>query len=228
MPTFTVICTMLLPVNISAGRCDQRLATYGPSLANFAEKYSKLLSSGIEVPPQEQIYVCPLCTEHYLISLPNGPYSDTEFSEDHVPPQSVAGRKKVLVCKKCNSDAGFYEAELPKLMNFGSVPDKHQSILPDTRLVDKGTGTSFSVSIRRDNNTVDVQFDALAKQHNSIIKGFLGKLHAGKLPSLTIQTTAPDETKITKALLKSAYLLAFIWWGMNLFILFTVLPFARF
>ena len=149
-----------------------------------------------------------------MVALPSGIQGSAEFSEDHVPPRSVGGRSKVLACKKCNNDSGNCEAELLKLMDFGTVPDKrHQSILPKTKLSHKETGVAFPVSVRHAKGSVDIQFHPAAKKHDEKLKAFVEGIHAGQFKSLSIQVETPDEHKIAKALLKSVYLFGFVWWG---------------
>ncbi|MBN8786641.1 MAG: hypothetical protein J0I84_06085 [Terrimonas sp.] len=78
-----------------------------------------------------------------------GMIANLEFSIDHLPPESVGGRYKVLTCKKCNNEAGYNEAELLKLVTFGSIPDKRRnSILPYTFVINKKTGERHPVKVR--------------------------------------------------------------------------------
>jgi hypothetical protein len=52
--------------------------------------------------PFERFYVCPICLHAYgHESLAGG-----ILTREHVPPQSVGGRRLVLTCRRCNSEGG--------------------------------------------------------------------------------------------------------------------------
>jgi hypothetical protein len=151
-----------------------------------------------------------------LVAFPDGVRGTCEFSADHLPPESVGGRFQVLTCKKCNNDAGGYEAELLRTLQFGSVPnERSQSLLPRTRALHEQSGRSFSITVRRSDKTLHLEFNPNAKQHNKALQQFIKELHAGAFPSLQIVVPLADEQKITRAVLKSTYLLGFVSWGYS-------------
>jgi hypothetical protein len=55
------------------------------------------------------VYVCPLCIRAYSADALNErqlPRGFVPLTEDHVPPAWMGGRRIVLTCKTCNSEAG--------------------------------------------------------------------------------------------------------------------------
>jgi hypothetical protein len=120
----------------------------------------------------------------------------------------------VLTCKKCYNDAGHYEAELLNLLDFGTVPDKrHQSLFTHVRVGSESTSESYPMAARRKADAVNFEFREEAKQYNKKLKDFIEKIHARQFPKLTIMVGVPDEQKLAKAILKSSYLLGFVFWG---------------
>jgi hypothetical protein len=206
---------MLVPQpHLSPLLCEQHFRTYSPGLVDYPDRFVPLLSPKLSFVSIQMVYVCPLCVGQYLIYLPDGICGSTEFSEDHLPPESVGGRFKVLTCKKCNNDAGHYEAELLRLLDFGTVPDKrHQSIFTHARVASESTGESYPVAVRRTGDIVNFEFREPAKQHNKKLKAFIEKIHTSQFPKLTVMVGVPDEQKLAKAILKSSYLLGFVFWG---------------
>jgi hypothetical protein len=206
---------MLVPQpHLSPLLCEQHFRAYSPGLVDYPDRFVPLLSPKLSFVSTQMVYVCPLCVRQYLVYLPDGIYGSAEFSEDHLPPQSVGGQFKVLTCKKCNNDAGHYEAELLNLLDFGTVPDKrHQSIFTHARVASESTGESYPVAARRKTDAVNFEFREAAKQHNKKLKAFIEKMHAGQIPKLTLMVGVPDEQKLAKAILKSSYLLGFVFWG---------------
>ncbi|HEV2481750.1 MAG TPA: hypothetical protein VGS79_18910, partial [Puia sp.] len=112
-----------------------------------------------------------------------------------------------------NNDAGSFEAELLRLLDFGSTPDKHGSLFPDVRVMNEATNESYRVAVKRTQNETNVEFREAAKQHNPKLKAFIEKMHAGAFPKLTVLVGLHDEQKLAKAILKSSYLLGFVNWG---------------
>jgi hypothetical protein len=153
--------------------------------------------------------------KNYFIDCVNGPIGNSEFSLDHLPPESVGGKYKVITCKQCNNNAGSYEAELIKLLDFGTIPGKHDSLFPKAKIGVKSSIERFDVSISKYGNSMNLDFHPAARKFNPKLIDFIKDLHNGKLSELTVTGPFPDEEKISKALLKSAYLMGFVWWGYN-------------
>ena len=200
--------------HLSKAVCEKYFRAYSPTLGDYCDRFVNLLSAELPFLTADMVYICPLCIRNYLVYLPEGLFGSAEFSLDHLPPESVGGRFRVLTCKKCNNDAGYYEAELLKLMDFGSVPDKRNgSLFSHARVANSDTGESFPVSIRLDKNTANIEFHPEAKRYNEKLKRFINGIHSHEFGSLDIMVGSPDEKKVAKALMKSAYLLGFVWWG---------------
>jgi len=206
MPIFPKIITEFIWRN--------HLKTYSHTLFEYIEKCVPLFSPGTKMLSPYHLYVCPLCLNNYFAESKEGIIGNSEFSIDHLPPESVGGEFQIITCKRCNNKAGEYEAELGKLIDFGSKPDKkYGSIFPKTMVKSKETGEAFHAIVKRLPGTTSIVFNDEAKKHNEELKNFLARLHGGKLRSLVLSVPSPDLEKIGKAILKSAYLLCFAWWG---------------
>ncbi len=204
----------ILGSNVSKAIWKNHLYTYSPTLFQYFEKYIPILLPDVTIILTHNLYVCPLCVKNYFFETSEGIKGNSEFSLDHVPPESVGGKFKIITCKKCNNKSGEYEAELSKLLNFGSVPDKkYNSIFPKMSVVKKDTGEEFIAGVQLNHGSVNISFNKKAKAHNLILKKFLDDLHSGNAKNLILNVSTPDLNKIHKALLKSAYLICFIWWG---------------
>lgn len=200
--------------NITETIWKAHLATYSHTLLEYYEKYSSILSTDSKIISPYHLYVCPLCVKNYFGESRQGIVGNSKFSLDHLPPKSVGGKFKILTCKKCNNEAGEYEAELLKLLDFGTEPDqKYKSILPKMTVRNKETGDEFYAIVQMKNGKTDITFNEKAKKHNKSLRNFLDEIHSGKIKSLNLNIPSPNLDKIQKALLKSAYLACFIWWG---------------
>ena len=90
---------------------------------------------------------------------------------------------------------------------------KYGSIFPKMMVKNKETGEAFHAIVQHTPGTTSISFNEEAKKYNEDLKQFLDKLHSGKLQSLQLFVPSPDLKKTAKAILKSAYLLCFAWWG---------------
>lgn len=204
----------ILPNNISEIIWRGHLRTYSHTLFDYFERYSPILSSDIKILSTNSIYICPLCTEKYFAETDQGIIGNSEFSLDHLPPESTGGEFKIITCKKCNNESGEYESDLARLLDFGELPDKkYKSIFPKMSIEDKETGEQFFASVQLKDGKPNITFNEKAKQHDLKLKKFLEELHSGKKGKLAINIPFPDYERIGKALLKSAYLTCFVWWG---------------
>ncbi|MCW3116959.1 MAG: hypothetical protein JWM28_1041 [Chitinophagaceae bacterium] len=202
------------PKSVAENILLEHLRTYSHTIVDNTDRYEQIVKDAGESFWPYNLYVCPLCTDSYFYIGENKKLGNSEFSLDHLPPESVGGFFKVLTCKKCNNDAGHYEAELLRLVTFGSIPDKRRkSIIPYTYVINKKTGDRWPVRINKSDSVVDIVFDEKAKLYNEKLKKFLTELHNGEHPQLKIFFGSPDLDKIGRALLKSAYLICFAWWG---------------
>lgn len=62
----------------------------------FKHYRRSLDAAGLKVNSDDSL-ICPLCWKETL---------DSELSEEHIVPESVGGRVKILACTKCNNDLG--------------------------------------------------------------------------------------------------------------------------
>lgn len=204
----------IFPKTVTESIWRAHLATYSHTIVHNTQKHAPLIEAAGETFSPLNLYVCPLCADSYFYVGRNEILGNAEFSLDHLPPESVGGAFKVLTCKKCNNEAGHDEAELLTLITFGSIPDKRRnSILPYTYVINKSTGDKWPVRVIKTESKVDFIFDEKAKLHNEKLKRFLSEMHNGEHPQLQVFVGSPDLDKISRALLKSAYLICFVWWG---------------
>jgi len=78
-------------------------------------------------------YLCPLCINNaIMIMSPTSQKASSLFTDDHYPPESVGGRKTILVCEKCNKEAGHkYDVALKQhLMSLSFSKRIPGSIIP--------------------------------------------------------------------------------------------------
>jgi hypothetical protein len=194
----------------------KHLFMYSPSLFENFSKLTSILMPDVTFITPHSLYICPLCLRSYFTELQNGVSGNSEFSLEHIPPKSVGGNFKLITCKKCNNKSGEYEAELLKLLEFGSVPDKkYNSILPKLTVQRKGSNEALKGSVQSKDGVTNVFFNANEKEHNPILQNFLRELHEGRIVKVTVKVPMLDLKKIQKALLKSAYLICFAWWGYD-------------
>lgn len=204
----------IFPNNITEPVWRGHLTTYSPTLFDYQQEYSSLVPPSSDTVSPESIYVCPLCIKNYFSVVNDEVNGNSEFSLDHLPPESVGGRFKVITCKRCNNESGVDEAELMTLLNFGTVPDKRtNSLFPYTYVINKKTGEKFRGFVSAADGQVNIAFNENAKQYNKELNSFLKAMHAGQAPNLQLFVGSPNLEKIERALLKSAYLACFVWWG---------------
>lgn len=204
----------IFPKTITESIWRAHLKTYSHTLFEYIEHCIPLFSHDTKILSPYHLYVCPLCLKNFFGESKKGIIGNAEFSLDHLPPKSVGGEFQIITCKRCNNQAGEYEAELQKLIDFGSKPDKkYGSIFPKMMVKNKETGETFHAIVQHTPCNTSISFNEDAKKHNKDLKEFLTKLHSGKLKSVELFVPSPDLEKTAKAILKSAYLLCFAWWG---------------
>ena len=189
--------------------------TFTESLKLHNPKYKEIRLTKPELQEPTEHYICPLCVKSQVIVKGNILMKFEEFTIDHVPPESIGGKTKLMTCEVCNNTAGEYEAVLIEKLRLHTFGDRKE-----------GSGIK-KISVKKDLNdttrhkgfmTVDengipiIDFPPQSKENNPELKYILDEFGASVQEiHVTIQT--PDEDKLTKALLKSAYLLCFIYWG---------------
>jgi hypothetical protein len=170
-----------------------------------------LISSEISGQPKPHfVYICPLCCNEYIL-YQNGVWScSKEFTLDHYPPQNIQGKETILTCCDCNNKAGFsYEPVLEEWFKMNAFNNR----IPNS-------------SIKTKNEVEDMHGwygGELGMNEDGQIYSDINRIQQKKFPNLTnwyardvsmnITVTDPDKVKMTKALLKTAYLFCFASWG---------------
>lgn len=189
--------------------------TFSESLKLHNPKYKeiRLIKPKLQEPTEH--YICPLCVTSQVVLLGNILMKFEEFTIDHVPPESIGGKAKLLTCQVCNNKAGEYEAELVEKLRLHTFGDRKE-----------GSGIK-KISVKKDSNDnilhkgfikngedgiPFIDFPQKAKENNPELKYILKEFGAA-VQEIQITIKTPDDEKLTKALLKSAYLLCFIHWG---------------
>lgn len=202
----------VFPKKISKEIWRKHLYLYSKTLVHHSDQVLNLLSNEHKNVTIGNIYICPLCLKHYFVNTKNGVEGNTEFSLDHVPPQSVGGRFKLITCKKCNNDSGIFESALEKTLNFAvDKIDANNLLIRSVQVEDPRTGKTIKGDLLHKDNRTEIFFDKTLKEFNPTYIEFLSDLKNKKKLKLDIPLF--DTEKVEKALLKSAYLLCFIWWG---------------
>ena len=122
------------------------LLNFSQSLKYYPEKYIHLIFQDNITPPLHHAYVCPLCLKNSIIVDQTGLYMTAEFSLDHFPPESSGGRLKILVCKKCNCEAGT-------LYDY-SIKQKLQHVSFDRRIPSSSLTAKSEITMSKDGTTV--------------------------------------------------------------------------
>lgn len=200
--------------NVVIGR---HFYTFTESLKLHNPKYKEIRLNKPDLQEPTEHYICPLCVKAQVIVKDNVLIKFEEFTLDHVPPESIGGKTKLMTCEVCNKTAGEYEAALLEKLRFHSFGDgkegasiKKLSVKKDLKDTSKHKG----FMIRDESGIPLLDFPEQAKENNPELKYILDHFQVGGLVQeiqITIKTT--DEDKLSKALLKSAYLLCFINWG---------------
>jgi hypothetical protein len=203
-------------INIKPEVLKSHLLTFFKSLKNYPDKYLHRFFVDTTNPPEHFAYICPLCIVNGIIvenSIGLGMHSD--FSLDHYPPESVGGFKKILVCKKCNNDAGT-------LFDF-SLKEKIQQLAffnrtPDSALKSKFIATDLignypsQMTIDNDGN-IEISLKPNPKMHAPFLDRFIEYSKDNLDYKIEVTQKIPDEKKVSKALVKTAYLTCFDMWG---------------
>jgi hypothetical protein len=201
----------IFPKSITEEIWHEHLYSYSTTLVHYSTKVFSLLSNEHKNTTLNNIYICPLCLKHYFVNTESGIQGNAEFSLDHVPPESVGWKFKLITCKKCNNDSGIFESELEKILNFAIDKKNPEAFLiPKIEVKDLNSGKEIKGKIISKNNRTDIVFNEKAIEFDPQYIDFLSNLKNKK-----IQLNIPlfNHDKIEKALLKTAYLICFIWWG---------------
>lgn len=194
---------------------QKHFQTFTQSLRQHNPKYKEIRLTKPELKEPTEHYICPLCVTAQIVVFGNILRKAEEFTLDHVPPESIGGKLKLLTCKICNNTAGEYEAALIEYIRFRAFSDKKEGAMIKKLSVKKELGDSIKhkgfMSTDKEGYFV-LDFPTQALENNPDLKNLLDQF-GQSVQEIQITINTPDEEKLTKALLKSAYLLCFIQWG---------------
>jgi HNH endonuclease len=191
--------------------------TFTASLKLHNPKYKEIRLTKPELQEPTEHYICPLCVEAQIVVNGNILIKFEEFTLDHVPPESIGGKTKLMTCKVCNNTAGEYEAELLEKLRFHCFGDKKEGAAIKKLSVKKDLNDTLKhkgFMTTDESGAFILDFPEHAKENNPELKYILDNFQDGGLvQEIQVTIKTPDEDKLSKALLKSAYLLCFIHWG---------------
>jgi hypothetical protein len=196
----------------------RHLAQYGVSLKKYPEKYLHLIFNQIPEGHEHMPYVCPICTINWVMIDRNGYHASSEFTEDHFPPESVGGKSKILVCKKCNSEAGkSYEASLrDKIAHVSFKKRLPNSTIKTSSIITNLKGWHHGSLSIDDTGQMGYQVKNKGKQKLPALSAWEQQTNnAGKGWEMQVTIKAPSEEKVAKGLLKAAYLYSFATLGYD-------------
>jgi hypothetical protein len=130
----------------------------------------------------------------------------------HVYPEACGGKLATLTCKECNSRIGSrYEAELARDYRLVDALGGYGRGRIDGRLHFDGGSIGVTVA-RRDNH---FHFDEVAKQTNPAERERFTSRCSGSDIEFTLQIRAPDNGRHSMAMLHSAYLCLYRYFGFE-------------
>lgn len=196
---------------------------FDTSLQYFPNQYlGRFLKDGDEI-PIHTFYLCPLCLSNFILATRNkqqdGSLRDllettSEFSLDHFPPESVGGRKSVLVCKACNNESGHdFDHEVKKHIQHLSLQKGAFSTKVDVKHTIEGVG-KFNGKLESNENNEWIFY--LKKRQTDKIKPldeWLEKKSRNNDFTINITIPTPKDEEFQKAMLKTAYLYCFAHFG---------------
>lgn len=185
---------------------------YSRSLQNVVfERTGNYFHDNLKQPIQF-VYMCPLCVKNKIAALNGYLHLDEEFNEDHFPPNSVGGKRKVMVCQKCNAVAGSeFDYTLKEWLRDKSATQWIKGTKIPVRLALENVKGNYKGSlIVKDAFSFEYDF-----KNYPLLKARFDELAKGGTLIQTIRFDNPDINLVYKALLKSAYLYCFSIWGYD-------------
>jgi len=204
-------------IGVAPEEIVRHIALYTNSLKVYEGHYAQFWHLEPAHPIIYAGYLCPICLKNGFWLTSDGTLYSTQvqFSLDHYPPDSVGGFENVVVCKTCNNYAGTkYEAALKKKledMSFnGGTPGASVPAKAEISNVPGRYGSKITV---RSDGIFDISFKPSHKSHTPHLDQWINTSRND--PTWKAEVTIPlaDETKVSKALLKAAYLYCFAAWG---------------
>lgn len=201
---------------VPAELIEDHYRNYFPSLYKYPEHYRHLFFQDPDNAPDHLAYLCPVCTENGFVSIKEIAIAFRgEFTKDHYPPENVGGKKHLLVCETCNNRAGHqFESELVKQMSVRSYNKK----VPGATIPVKSTVTvipgryNSEIQIGSDGR-FEISFKPKTNAKVPPLDDWLEQSKTDNNWTADITVTDPDENKVSRALLKAAYLYCFELWA---------------
>jgi HNH endonuclease len=196
---------------------------YDTSLKYFGNQYLWMFLKEGDLIPEHVAYLCPLCIKNLIwvvkIEDPNSKdkgllYKTSEFTLDHFPPESVGGKQTVWVCKECNNKAGdSYDHQIKKhIEHLGLQKKGHSTKVPvQSKIEDVGNFKGYLESTENQKWLLHLKTDE-AKVIKPLDEWISDE---GKGYDWQVDVTIPTPVNegVQKAMLKSAYLYCFTYFG---------------
>ena len=202
--------------NISDKDLKKYLFKFFGSLRQYPDSYLPLIFEYYDKVPEHLAYVCPLCLKNAFYTENTTRHFTDSFSLDHYPPQNVGGAQKIMICKKCNNTAGHsFENSLRERVVMEAYNRKIPNIeIPAKSNIERVKGWLHgSVSITEEGSTVFKLANKTKNRITPLSEEEKKSNNDGK--GFKLNVTIPDinKKKVTKGLLKTAYLYCFDYWG---------------
>ncbi len=165
--------------------------------------------------PVQHVYLCPICLVNKVAILSAEDLrSDDQFTVDHFPPKSVKGKGKIMVCKKCNSEAGIeYDYAVKEwIQEQAFVHGVAGAKMPVTLQTEEGKGR-FRESLVSGGSPLNFNFDRFERYPK--MKEWFDNVLAGNSAVITLGAQSVQMNPLYRALVKAAYLRAFSIWGYD-------------
>lgn len=197
----------------------RHIHVFGQSLFNQIEHYAYLFFSTPDPKqlPQYPSYLCPLCVKKGIVLFRDGFVDNgADLTADHFPPKNVGGTQTLLVCRACNSNAGQFENDLKRKLQDRSfdkgVPSSERKIRSTISTV---KGSYPGTLTMGPDNKINISFKENEKIHSPLLDNWIAKPVIKPDWTAEIKYFVADENKVTKSMLKTAYLFCFQYWGYD-------------
>lgn len=196
-------------MGLRLNQAEWQLSKFSASLSASPGKFILKKNEGDYFTPDFS-YLCPICLKSSFVYLPEESkiFWTNDFDLDHFPPKSVGGKDTVMVCKKCNSTAGYeYDNSIKDfLIHDGLVKRKMNSkINIKTSFQGKKGVYTSSLSLSKNN---ELLFDVNTKKQ-PLVKEWLEESLTNPKWEFKITIREPSINLVYKTFLKSAYLYCF-------------------
>lgn len=166
-------------------------------------KYSQNLEL---VTGYKDLYVCPLCTKGYQ-------RADIEFlTIEHIIPEKLGGKLKILTCKKCNNEYGTkLISKLTKYFSYEDINLGKNSGPLDGYFISDGRKVKAGIFLDPERITFNIQNHRSDPKNTSYI---LSKIESGKIDEFTMEAVIGVNQKyIRLAISLISYYLLFSYLG---------------